>query len=97
MHLIWIPKYRKRVLTGQVAVRARGVLRQVAVEHEIDSITGQVASDPVHMFLQYKPHQDISKIVQWLKRISSRVMLQEFAPSVSSFGAGICGHVDTWR
>ena len=31
------------------------------------------------MFIQYQPHQDISKIVQWLKGISSRVMLQEFA------------------
>ena len=79
VHLIWIPKYRKRVLTGQVAVRARDVLRQSAVEHEIDIITGKVASDQVPMFIQYKPHQDISKIVQWLKGISSRVMLQEFA------------------
>jgi len=79
VHLIWIPKYRKRVLTGQVAVRARDVLRQIAVEHELEIITGKEASDHVHMFIQYKPHQDISKIVQWLKGISSRVMLQEFA------------------
>jgi putative transposase len=77
--LIWIPKYRKRVLTGPVAVRAREVLRQIALEHELDIITGKVASDHVHMFIQYKPHQDISKIVPWLKGISSRIMLQEFA------------------
>ncbi|MGE0680661.1 MAG: IS200/IS605 family transposase [Candidatus Binatia bacterium] len=78
VHLIGIPKYRKRALTGPVAVRVRDVLRQIAVEHELDIITGKVARDHVHMFLQYKPHQDISKIVQWLKGISSRVMLQEF-------------------
>ena len=76
---IWIPKYRKRVLTGQVAVRVRDGLRQIAVEHELDILSGKVASDHVHMFLGYKPHQDISKIVQGLKGISSRVMLQEFA------------------
>ena len=34
VHLIWIPKYRKRVLTGQVAVRVRDVLRQIALEHD---------------------------------------------------------------
>ena len=78
VQLIWIPKYRKRALIGPVAVRVRDVLRQSAVEHELDIITGKVASDQVHMFLQYKPHQDISKIVQWLKGISSRVMLQAF-------------------
>ena len=79
VHLIWIPKYRKRVLTGQVAVRVRDVLRQIVLEHELGIITVKVASDHVHMFIQYKPHQDISKIVQWLKGISSRIMLQEFA------------------
>jgi putative transposase len=78
VHLVWIPKYRKRLLTGQVALRVRDLLRQIALEHELEIITGKVASDHVHMFIQYKPHQDISKIVQWLKGISSRLRLQEF-------------------
>jgi putative transposase len=77
--LLGIPQYRKRVLTGQVAVRARDVLRQVAVAHELDLSTGKVASDHVHMFIQYTPHQDIRKIVQWLKGISARVRWQEVA------------------
>jgi len=79
IHLIWIPKYRKRVLTGQVAIRTRDILRQIALEHELDIITGKVASDHVHMFISYRPTQDVSKIVQWLKGISSRVLLSEFA------------------
>ena len=78
VHLIWIPKYRKRVLLGPVAVRVRDVLRQIALEHEIDIITGKVASDHIHMFISYRPTQEISKIVQWLKGISSRIMLSEF-------------------
>ena len=79
VHLIWIPKYRKRVLVGPVAVRARDILRQVAMEHELDIITGKVSADHVHMFIGYRPTQSISKIVQWLKGTSSRVLLQEFA------------------
>jgi putative transposase len=78
VHLIWIPKYRKKVLVGPVAVRARDVLRQIALEHELDIITGKVASDHVHMFISYRPSQDVSKIVQWLKGISSRILLSEF-------------------
>jgi putative transposase len=39
VHVVWIPKYRKRVLTGQVAIRARDMLRQIAMEHELDIIT----------------------------------------------------------
>ena len=79
VHIIWIPKYRKKVLMGPVAVRTRDVLRQIAFEHEIEIITGKVASDHVHMFVGYRPTQNISKIVQWLKGISSRVLLSEFA------------------
>jgi len=41
-------------------------------------LSGKVAKDHVHVFLTYRPHQDISTIVQWLKGISSRVLLQEF-------------------
>jgi putative transposase len=78
VHLVWIPKYRKRVLTGQVAIRARDILQQIAIEHELEIITGKVAVDHVHMFVAYRPTQNISKIMQWLKGISSRILLSEF-------------------
>ena len=67
------------MLVGPVAVRVRDLLRQIAMEHEVHIISGKVARDHVHVFLSYRPHQDISTIVQWLKGISSRVLLQEFA------------------
>ena len=78
VHVVWIPKYRKRVLTGQVAMRTRDILRQIAIEHEIEIITGKVSSDHIHMFISYHPTQNISKIMQWLKGISSRILLSEF-------------------
>ena len=79
VHLIWIPKYRKKVLKGQVAIRTRDLLRQIAMEHEIHVISGKVAVDHVHMFISYRPTQNVSKIMQWLKGISSRVLMAEFA------------------
>ena len=79
VHLVWIPKYRKKVLTGEVAIRVRDLLKQIAMEHELEVISGKVASDHVHMFIGYNPSQDISKIVQWLKGISSRILLSEFS------------------
>ena len=79
VHLIWIPKYRKPVLRGEVAVRTRDILRQIAAEHELEIITGKVAANHVHMFISYRPTQNVSKIMQWLKGISSRVLLSEFS------------------
>ena len=78
VHVIWLPKYRKRILTGPVAIRVRDVLRQIALEHELEIITGKVASDHVHMFIAYRPTHTISQIMQWLKGISSRILLSEF-------------------
>ena len=78
VHLVWIPKYRKPVLTGDIAIRVRDLIRQIAMEHELEIISGKVASDHIRVFLSYRAHQDISQIAQWLKGISSRVLLQEY-------------------
>ena len=48
------------------------------MEHELEIISGKVARDHVHLFLWYRPNQVVSQIMQWLKGISSRVLLQEF-------------------
>jgi len=79
VHLVWVPKYRRQVLTGEVAVRVRDLIRQIAMEHELTIISGKVASDHIHVLVSYRPHQDVSTIVQWLKGIGSRVLLQEYA------------------
>jgi putative transposase len=73
LHVVWIPKYRKAVLTGEVAVRVRDLLRPIAAEHELE--TGKVARDYMHLFLWYRPNQQVNQIMQWLKGISSRVLL----------------------
>lgn len=76
---MWIPKYRKPLLTGVVAVRLRDLIRQIAMEHELTIISGKVARDHVHLFVSYRPNDEVSQIVQWVKGISSRLLLQEFA------------------
>jgi putative transposase len=74
-----MPKYRKKVLHGEVATRARDFLRQIAMGNELTIVSGKIAKNHVHMFISYRPQQDISSIVQWSKGMSSRILLQEFA------------------
>lgn len=78
-HVVWIPKYRKPLLVGPVAIRVRDLIRQIAIEHERQILSGKVAHDHIHLFLADHPQQDISTMLQWLKGISSRILLQEFA------------------
>src|SRR5580692_1622813 len=61
VHLVWCPKYRKRVLTGPVATRVRDLLRQIADENELHIISGKVAADHVHMFISYRAHRTLAR------------------------------------
>ncbi|MGO9592504.1 MAG: IS200/IS605 family transposase [Steroidobacteraceae bacterium] len=79
VHLVWIPKYRKEVLTREVAIRVRNPIRQIAVEHELEIISGKVSRDHVHVFVSYRRTQKISVIMRWLKGTSSRMLLQEYS------------------
>lgn len=78
VHLVWTPKNKKRILVGEVALRAREILRQVAAEHEMTIISGKIAPDHVHMCINYRADMPISKIVQYLKGVSAHKLKQEF-------------------
>ena len=67
------------MLSGEVAIRARDLIRQIAMEHELEIISGKVARDHVHVFVSYRPTQKVSQIMQWLKGTSSRMLLQEYS------------------
>ena len=77
VHLVWVPKYRKKVLIGQVAIRIRDLVREICFANDIQIISGKVSHDHVHIFISYPPHLSISKIVQLLKGKSSRKILSE--------------------
>ena len=76
-HIVWITKYRKRILSGLIAERVRELLRGICKEHEVEIIKGHVSQDHIHMFVSVPPHLAISKLVQYLKGKSSYKMLQE--------------------
>ena len=60
-------------------MRTRDVLCQMAIDHELDIISREVSKDHIQMFISHGPRQNLCKIVQWLKGISSRILLSEFA------------------
>ena len=76
-HLVWITKYRKKVLVGLVAERIRELLRQICKANEVDIIKGHVSKDHIHLFVSVPPNMSVSKLVQLLKGKSSYKMLQE--------------------
>ena len=77
-HVVWITKYRYKILRGRVAERARDLIRQICEAREIVIVRGSVSSDHIHMLLSVPAHLAPSKVVQYVKGRSSRRLQDEF-------------------
>ncbi len=77
-HFVWIPKYRKAVLSGEVGIRLRSLVREICRTLEIEIVEGSVSSDHVHVLLSCPPNLSPSKIMQAIKGKTSRKLLAEF-------------------
>ena len=77
-HLVWVTKYRYPVLEGDIKMRCRTILIQVCEAEDIQILKGVVSKDHIHMHIEYRPSQDISTIVKYLKGRSSRKHQIEF-------------------
>jgi putative transposase len=77
-HVVWITKYRYRVLRGRVAERARDLIRQICSAREVVIVRGSVSPDHVHMLLSAPAHLSPAKLVQYIKGRSSRRLQDEF-------------------
>ena len=54
-HLVWIRKYRKQILTGDVAGYLKEVFNHIAEEYGFEIDTMEVVEDHVHIFLEAPP------------------------------------------
>lgn len=76
-HFVWTTKYRKAVLTGEVATRLRDLVREVCRSNEIEILQGHVAKEHVHILVSAPPNLSASKIMQYVKGKTSRKLLME--------------------
>lgn len=76
-HLVWITKYRKKVLVGKVAERVRAIIREICKQNEVEILKGHVSKDHVHLFVSVPPYLSVSSLMQSLKGKSSRKLLAE--------------------
>ena len=77
-HLVWITKYRYKLLRGDVAERARELIRQICEAREVRIVRGAVSPDHIHILVVAPPQLAPAKLVQFIKGRSSRLLQQEF-------------------
>lgn len=100
-HIIWCPKYRRKVLHPPVSDRLEVLLREKADEIGVAIETMEIMPDHLHLFIKAKPTAPPHWIVQQLKGYTSRILRQEFKPLrtrlpslwTRSYYVESCGHI----
>ncbi len=77
-HIVWITKYRYKVLTKAMKERIRAIVAEVSEEMRIRIENVVVSSEHLHLFVVIPPHISVSDFVQRAKGRSSRRVQQEF-------------------
>jgi len=77
-HVVWCPKYRRKVLTGNIELRLKELIQETCDELQCELIELELMPDHVHMLVDVDPQFGIHKLVKTIKGKSSRILRKEF-------------------
>jgi len=77
-HLVWIPRYRKKVLIGPVETRLKELLAEIATQYGLEILAVEVMREHVHLFVSAPPKFSPAEIVRLFKGITSRRLKEAF-------------------
>ena len=77
-HVVWIPKFRKKVLYGQLRVHMGEILRELARQKESRVVEGHLMLDHVHMLISIPPKYAVASVVGYIKGKSAIHLARNF-------------------
>jgi len=101
-HLVFVTKYRKKVFNAQMLDFLQQVFNDICKNFEVQLVQFEGERDHVHLLVHYPPKVALSKLVNSLKGVSSRLLRAEFKHKIDkyfwknvfwspSYFAGSCG------
>lgn len=82
-HIVFIPKYRRKVLFGQVRADIREIIKKLCEYKNIEIVEGAVCSDHVHLCVSIPPKESVSDFVGYLK-VKSALMIFDKHPELTT-------------
>ena len=82
-HIVFIPKYRRKVMYGKMKEDIREILRTLCRYKKVEIIEGAVCADHVHLFLSIPPKIAISEFMGYLKG-KSALMIYDRHPELGN-------------
>ena len=84
-HVVWIPKYRRKVLYGQLRKHLGGVLKELALQKESKIIEGHLKAEHVHMLISIPPKYSVSQVVGFIKGKSAIYIARTYVGQRKNF------------
>ena len=78
VHLVWVTKYRYKVLQGDIQARCRELIIQICDSEDVRILNGVVSKDHVHLHIEYPPSKSISELMRQIKGRTSRLLQKEY-------------------
>jgi len=84
-HVVWIPKYRKKVLYGELRKHLGNIVRELAVQKESSILEGHLMLDHIHVLISIPPKYSVAQVVGFIKGKSAIQIARTFSGRKRNF------------
>ena len=77
-HLVWCPKYRKKILVGEIRERVKELFFEIAERYDFEIDRCEVAEDHIHVLISFPPRYSIAQVVGIIKGKSGSKIFEEY-------------------
>ncbi len=77
-HFVWIPKYRRSILNGQIKADLEGLIKSYALKNEVEILSLSIQQDHVHLFVSSPPRFSPSQLINLFKGATARELLKRY-------------------
>ena len=66
-HVVWCPKYRFRILNGELGKSLRAIIRQLCEWKQVEILAGNIQIDHIHLVISFPPKYSVAEVIGFLK------------------------------
>ena len=87
-HFVWIPKYRKKLLKGEIGKEIKKIFHRIGEEYGWEIEEMAVQEEHVHIFIEVPPKYAPARVVQIMKSIAAREVFKKYPEARKELWAG---------
>jgi putative transposase len=84
-HLVFVTKYRKKVINTEILAELKSILTRLLLANGSELVEFGGESDHVHLLISYPPTVTLSKLINNLKAVSSKLIRKQYQEHVNKF------------